>query len=123
MIKSLLLSAIALVLVSGLAMARSNNNDPDANKYKIASIQWIKDHLEKKDLDDKHVVLIGKIVKKVGGDEYILDDGTGQLQVSSDEKLPIGKRVVLRGDVDEAVLDVGTLELDVQSWRLERQRD
>jgi len=25
--------------------------------------------------------------------------------------------------VDEAVLDVGTLELDVQSWRLERQRD
>jgi uncharacterized protein YdeI (BOF family) len=79
---------------------------------------------DSRDVDDKWVVLIGKVTKQVDEDTYVLDDGTGTILLDVDEddiQLPVGKRVVVRGHIDEAYWDIGELELNVDSWRPERR--
>ena len=124
--KKFLLSISVLSLILGFASyTRADHNDPDSNQWKIASVQWIKENSESdhKDIDFKYVVLIGKVMDRVDEDTYRLDDGTGSilLDVKDGIELPVGKRVVVRGDVDEAYMDIGDLELNVQSWRPERK--
>src|SRR5438105_1462762 len=126
--KKFILGLAVWALILGFASSsKANNNDPDANKYKIASINWIKTNIDKdnKDIDDKYVVLIGKVTKRIDDDTFLLDDGTGTIELHAwnNIELPIGKRVVVRGDIDDAYWDVGNLEVDVVSWRLENKHD
>ncbi len=60
---------------------------------------------------------MGKIVSKYKDETYTFSDGTGTIQLDSEERLPVGKRVVIRGHVDQAFLDIGKLEVNVKSWR------
>ena len=117
-----------LSLMFGFASSiKANNNDPDSNKWKIASIQWVKENVanDSKDIDFKYIVLIGKVTDRIDADTYRLDDGTGTIILDVDDgiELPVGKRVVVRGEVDENVLDIGELELNAASWRKENKTD
>jgi len=71
------------------------------------------------------VVLLGKITQKIDGDTYILNDGTGVIELDSDIELPVGKNIVVRGLIDQAwlnfgVSDQGNVEIEVKSWRLDK---
>ena len=108
-------------------LLKAEKDDPDTNKWKITTVDWVKQYSESdsKDIDDKWVVLIGKITQKVDHDTYMLDDGTGTILLDVDDddriELPVGKHVVVRGHVDEAYWDIGEIELNVESWRPERR--
>ncbi len=122
--KKFILSVSVLTLILGFAFhAKADHNDPDSNKWKIASVRWIQDNCDKdsKDVDAKHVVLIGKVTDQIDEDTYMLNDGTGSIVLDVDEgiELPVGKRVVVRGEIDEAFWDIGKLEVNVKSWRKE----
>jgi uncharacterized protein YdeI (BOF family) len=126
--KKFILACSALCVMLGIASpSLADKNDPDSNKWKIASVRWIRDHAESdhKDIDDKYLVVIGRITDKIDEDTYRLDDGTGAILIEVDEDeiadLPVGQRVVIRGKVDEAYWDIGELELNVESWRPERK--
>ena len=114
------------MLLGPVSYLKADHQDPDSNKWKIASVQWIKEHSEsdRKDIDNKYLVLIGKVTDRIDEDTYQLSDGTGTILLDVDEdeiELPVGKRVVVRGKVDEAYWDIGELELNVKTWRLERK--
>ena len=122
--KKFILSISVLSLVLGFAFyTKADHQDPDSNKWKIASVRWIQENSDKdfKDVDAKYVVLIGKVTDRIDEDTYMLSDGTGSIVLDVDDgiELPVGKRVVVRGDIDEAFWDVGELELNVHSWRKE----
>ena|SRR3989344_1102051 len=124
--KKFILSISVLSLVLGFAFyTKADHQDPDSNKWKIASVRWIQENSDKdfKDVDAKYVVLIGKVTDRIDEDTYMLSDGTGSIVLDVDDgiELPVGKRVVVRGDIDEAFWDVGELELNVHSWRLENK--
>ena len=124
--KKFILSISVLSLVLGFAFyMKADHQDPDSNKWKIASVRWIQENSDKdfKDVDAKYVVLIGKVTDRIDEDTYMLSDGTGSIVLDVDDgiELPVGKRVVVRGDIDEAFWDVGELELNVHSWRLENK--
>ena len=126
--KTTLLSLLTFVFTVGLSpILKADNNDPDSNKWKITTVDWVKQYSESddRDIDDKWLVLIGKVTKQVDEDTYIFDDGTGTIVLDVDEEdviqLPVGKRVVVRGHVDEAYWDIGELELNVESWRPEKR--
>ena len=126
--KKFILSISMFALILGFASrVVADHQDPDTNKWKIASIAWVKANTEvdSRDIDDKWVVLIGKVTERVDEDTYRLDDGTGSilLDVKDGIELPVGKRVVVRGNVDEAYWDAGELEINIQSWRLESKQD
>lgn len=126
--KKFILSISVLSLMLGLAFySHADNNDPDTNKYKIASIKWINANTDKdfKDIDDKYVVLIGKATDRIDEDTYKFNDGTGTvlLDVKDGIELPVGKRIVVRGEIDEAYWDAGELEINVKSWRMENKTD
>lgn len=95
------------------------NDDPDRNREHISTIAWIKeqDRKDNIDADDRYVVLVGKVTHKEDDDTYIFNDGTGTIQLDSDERLPVGKPIVIRGRIDQAFMGIGRLEVDVQSWR------
>jgi uncharacterized protein YdeI (BOF family) len=117
----------ALFAFAFVPLLKADKDDPDSNKWKIASVEWVKQNSESdsRDIDDKWVVLIGKVTKQIDSDTYELDDGTGTILLDIDDddriQLPVGKRVVVRGHVDEAYWDLGELELNVESWRPERK--
>ena len=124
--KKFILSISVLSLVLGFAFyMKADHQDPDSNKWKIASVRWIQENSDKdfKDVDAKYVVLIGKVTDRIDEDTYMLSDGTGSIVLDVDDgiELPVGKRVVVRGDIDEAFWDVGELELNVHSWRVENK--
>lgn len=125
--KKLIYSVLVLVgfsLVSGMAKECSSEKcctqDPDCNQWKIATVKWVNSK-ESWKTDDKEVVLIGKIVKKQDEDTYLLDDGTGVIELDSDLALPEGKRVVVHGRIDYAFIGERATEFNVRAWRLESQ--
>lgn len=110
---------------SGL-MAGSLTGDPDNNKWKITTVKWIKGTKNQLKDDDRYAVLIGKVTKKIDGDTYLFNDGTGTIELDSDLDLPVGTNIVVRGHIDQAWLDLGTsdydnVELEVKSWRRDRR--
>lgn len=76
-----------------------------------------------KSRDDRDVVLVGRIVKQVGDDDYILSDGKNRIRVEIDDDdwngLRVGKRDSVRifGEIDR---DDGRVEVDVE--RIEKAR-
>lgn len=120
--KKYLLTIAVLAMALGLFPSKVRaSDDPDSNKWKITTVRWVQEHQDQLDDSDKHVVLIGKVISVDGEDNYILDDGTGTIFIDSDDTLPVGKTVVVRGDVDQAYWNIGELELNVKSWRLDKR--
>jgi uncharacterized protein YdeI (BOF family) len=113
---TLIIAAAALIPMASYAVRGGN---PDENKYHLTTVRYIKENTK----DHQYAVLIGRIVEKVGDETYILDDGTGRIKIDTSKKLPVGKRVVVRGRVDEDWTGITDLELDVKSWRLDRKKD
>ena len=116
---------VAQNLIAGSSRANPYDKDPNSNKWHITTVKWIKGtHNALKD-DDRYVVLIGKIVKKVDEDTYLLDDDTGIIELDSDIELPVGKYIVVRGLIDQAWLNLGiseygNVEIEVKSWRYDK---
>lgn len=112
-------------VVAGSCSASPYDKDPDSNKWHITTVKWIKGtHNSLKD-DERYVVLLGKITKKIDGDTYILNDGTGTIELDSDIELPVGKNIVVRGLIDQAWLNIGisdhdNVEIEVKSWRFDK---
>ena len=90
---------------------------PDSNKWKVTTVRWIQDHENDLDTDYKFVALVGKVTKQHDGDTYFFTDATGTIELDSDIKLPVGENIVVRGEIDQAFLHIGPLELNVESWR------
>ncbi len=121
--KNTLLSVLAIftlmVLPSKMIMA---SEDPDSNRYHITSVRWIVSTQDNLDDDDRYVVLCGKVTKTEGDETYWFNDGTGTIKLDSEShlgKLPVGKPIVIRGRIDQDFSGIGTLEVDVRSWRNE----
>jgi uncharacterized protein YdeI (BOF family) len=116
---------IAQNLVAGGAKATKYDKDPDSNKWHITTVRWIKGTHNDLKNDDRYVVLIGKITKKIDGDTYLLNDDTGTVELDSDIELPQGKYIVVRGVIDQAWLNMDTsdydgVEIEVKSWRFDK---
>jgi uncharacterized protein YdeI (BOF family) len=118
--KKTLFLCLTVLSLCGSALLKANET-PDDNKYKIASVRWViaKDKDDDLDTDDRYVVLIGKISEKYKDETYIFSDGTGTIQLDSPIKLPVGKKIVVRGHIDQAFLGIGKLELEVDSYRMD----
>ena len=71
--------------------------------------------------DDQHVVLRGKLLKKVGSEKYDFSDGTGTIRVEIDKKIfprePIDDKtqLELQGEVEKDFMN--SPEIDVDSIR------
>lgn len=114
-IKSLIIGSVAaLTLFVGYVQA---HDGPESNKWKVTTVRWIQQNENDLDKDDVYVVVIGKITKQLDSDSYVFTDGTGELELDSDIKLPVGEQIVVRGHVDQRFLHVGPLEIEVKSWR------
>jgi uncharacterized protein (TIGR00156 family) len=86
--------------------------------YHTTSVAWIVRTRNNMDVDDKYVTIIGHVTRRIGDDEYWFTDGTGQVRLDSDNfDLPIGRRIVIGGRIDQAYLGFGHLEVDVRRWR------
>jgi uncharacterized protein YdeI (BOF family) len=118
----LAVAVVGLLFGAKVAQAGKYDADPDSNKWHITTVKWIKGtHNALKD-DERYVVLLGKVSKKVDGDTYLFNDGTGTIELDSDIDLPVGKSIVVRGILDQAwlnagVSDFGNVEIEVKSWR------
>jgi len=107
----------AVMLSLGGMVALNANDSPDANKYHLTTIKWVEGIQNGLNNDNKYVVLEGRVTKQLDDDSYQFSDGTGTIELDSDIKLPVGKKIIVRGEVDQAFLHIGPLEINVQSWR------
>jgi len=117
--KKLLFVGLTVLSVTGLATLKADEN-PNRTKDHVSSIAWIqaKDKADDIGVDDRYVVLVGKVTKQVKDETYIFTDGTGTIQLDSEIKLPVGKKIAVRGNIDQAFLGIGKLEVEVTSYRL-----
>ena len=117
--KLVLAGLIALSLVGTNSVVRAHDENPNNIKDHVTSIRWIQARDKDDDIgvDQRWVVLVGKVTKVVKDNVYIFCDGTGSIQLDSDVKLPVGAKIVVRGEIDQAFLGIGTLEVNVESFR------
>jgi uncharacterized protein YdeI (BOF family) len=115
--KQLFVSLTVLSLFG--ASALKADEDPNVAKDHVSSIAWVqaKDKADDIGVDDRYVVLVGKVSEKYKDETYIFSDGTGTIQLDTEINLPIGRTIVVRGHIDQAFLGIGKLEVEVDSWR------
>ena len=116
--KKLLFVGLTTLSLVGAASLKADQN-PNHTKDHVSSIAWIQARDKDDDIgtDDRYVVLVGKVTKKIKDETYLFSDGTGTIQLDSEIKLPVGKTIAVRGDIDQAFLGIGKLEVDVTSFR------
>lgn len=117
--KSFVVCLTILSLLGTGAAIKAADENPNNTKDHVSSIAWIVDRDKDDDIgvDDRYVVLVGKVTEKYKDETYFFTDGTGTIQLDYDQKLPIGKNIVIRGNIDQAFLGIGKLEVEVSSWR------
>jgi uncharacterized protein YdeI (BOF family) len=112
---------VCLTLLSLIAApaAIAHDENPNNTKDHVSSIAWIvaRDKDDDIGVDDRYVVLVGKVTEKYKDETYFFTDSTGTIQLDSEAKLPVGKTIAVRGNIDQAYLGIGKLEVDVTSWR------
>ncbi len=111
--KKSVLVLVAFSLSLGLAPATPPSDPP----YHLTTVSWVISTRDNLDQDDRYVSLIGKVTKKIDDDTYWFTDGTGSVRLDSgDFQLPVGRKVVIGGRIDQAYLGFGHLEVDVKQW-------
>jgi hypothetical protein len=105
-----LLLGLARMLPADEATTGGGMGDPAHSRWHLTSIQWIREHQEDFVLEERPATLIGRATKQYGRYTYIFTDGTGSIQLYSEIVLPVGKSIVVRGEIDET-------SLVVSSWR------
>jgi uncharacterized protein YdeI (BOF family) len=115
--KVLFVGLTSLTLLSSHALRADEN--PNNTKDHVSTIAWIVDRDKDDDIgvDDRYIVLVGKVTAKYKDETYTFSDGTGTIQLDSEAKLPVGGHIAIRGTIDQAFLGIGKLEVDVTSWR------
>ena len=101
----------AAALFTTFSATASNEENPDSNKWKQTTVRWVIQNENDLDKDYKFVALVGKITKKLDSDTYLFTDGTGTIELDSDINLPVGTNIVVRGEIDQAYLHIGPLEI------------
>lgn len=117
--KLVLAGLVALSLVGSNSVVQAHDENPNNIKDHVTSIRWIQARDKDDDIgvDQRWVVLVGKVTKVIKDKRYLFSDGTGTIQLDSDVKLPVGSTIVVRGEIDQAFLGIGDLEVNVESFR------
>ena len=117
--KSFVVCLTILSLLGTAVAVKAADENPNNTKDHVSSIAWIvaRDNDDDIGVDDRYVVLVGKVTQKYKDETYFFTDGTGTIQLDTELKLPIGKPIVVRGNIDQAFLGIGKLEVEVSSWR------
>ncbi|OOR98237.1 hypothetical protein B0187_09100 [Haemophilus paracuniculus] len=113
-----LLSLAALLTVSTVAVAGFNNtNAPQTNGGVATVVQALTA------ADDAQMSLKGKITRQLDKDEFMFQDGTGEIKIEIDDKVWQGQNVtpndviIIFGKVDKNTF--GKSDFDV--YRVEKQ--
>lgn len=93
------IALVALMSVSSFAMA-AYSGPKEENKVSVAQLKEV--------ADDQWVTLEGKLVKHLGGENYLFRDASGEVEVEVDEEVWRGTEVGpedlirVRGEVDHS---------------------
>ncbi|AMG88899.1 NirD/YgiW/YdeI family stress tolerance protein [Bordetella parapertussis] len=117
MSKSIVLTLAAVALATQAGLAQAQYVGPSSNQQ--MSVKELLDTAR----DDAVVTLRGKLVKQLSDDTYLLDDGTGRVQVEIDRHLfppnqPVDANTLVEvsGEFDKEV--IGTSEVEVKALRI-----
>lgn len=126
--KKLALLVIAGCLVSSSCLARESGYT-DTKSYKPgfvgpdATDEMTVKYILTRGHDDMRVILKGKLIKRISGDEYLFSDGTGEITVEIDaedmpnEAITPSSLIKLYGEIDKEhfhhriKVDVNAVEL------------
>ncbi len=108
--KTSLLLLITILAVIGVRAA-------DSEPPHFTPISWILSTQHNGDVDDKFVTLRGRVIKPDQGSDWWFSDTTGSVRLDTGDKdLPVGPMLVVSGNIDQAKLGFGYLEVEVKHW-------
>jgi len=115
-----LIALLASVAVPGFfSMVSPAAPQPASPPYHLTTVSWVVETRDNLSVDDHYVTLIGRVTRKIDDQEYWFTDGTASVRLDSGNfDLPIGRKIVLGGRIDQAYLGFGHLEVDVSHWHL-----
>ena len=116
---SLVIGFIALSMAINISSSLAGVETKDAvplTSEGYTTVKWIIDRENELDVDGKKVILSGRVTQKLNGDTYIFEDETGSIKLDSDIHLPLGEKIVIKGEIDQAFLHIGSLEVNVREF-------
>ncbi len=106
---SILLVALTLTII----VSHTSNAEPS----QITPISWIIATQHNGDVEGKHVTIVGRVIKPDQGSDWWFADTTGSVRLDTgDTYLPVGPLLKVSGNIDQAKMGVGYLEIEVTHW-------
>jgi hypothetical protein len=109
-------SLLLLALAMSAAGSRMSYAAPEPPQ--ITPVSWIVATQHNSDLDDKVVILVGRVIRPAQGGDWWFSDTTGSVRLETgDMELPVGPLLRVRARIDQATWGIGVLEVKVKHWQ------
>jgi uncharacterized protein YdeI (BOF family) len=109
-------SVVLLALAMG-ATALHAYPYPPPGAQPVTPVGWIVATRHNDNIDDKRVVLVGRVTHPDNGSDWWFTDGTGSVRLETGDKLlPVGPTLRIVGRIDQATWGIGVLEVEVKRW-------
>ena len=83
----------------------------------VTPVSWILSTQHNDNVDEKRVVLVGRVTHPDNGSDWWFTDGTGSVRLESgDSPLPVGPTLRIVGRIDQATWGIGVIEVKVKRW-------
>jgi uncharacterized protein (TIGR00156 family) len=111
----LLIAGAAAVGLIGMAAGTLIGIAAAQDRSAAARTTWTVQQVMQEARDDDRVTVRGRVVRKIGDEDFILADETGEIRIDGDDgntrQLEVGQQVEVRGEVDR---DPGE-EVDIEA--------
>ena len=106
-------SVVLLALAMGATVCRAMPPAPP----QVTPVSWILSTQHNDNVDEKRVVLVGRVTHPDNGSDWWFTDGTGSVRLESgDRLLPVGPTLRIVGRIDQATWGIGVIEVKVKRW-------
>jgi uncharacterized protein YdeI (BOF family) len=106
-------SLLLIASLAALSAFRASAHEP----AQITPISWVLATQHNGGVDDKRVVLVGRVIKPDQGSDWWFSDATGSVRLDTgDKELPVGRLLRVTGNIDQAKWGIGYLEVEVRHW-------
>jgi uncharacterized protein YdeI (BOF family) len=108
---------LVLGLTLGASACRAAYGPPP-----VVPVSWVLSTQHNDDVDEKRVVLIGRITHHDNGSDWWFTDGTGSVRLETGDQMPpVGPMLRIVGRIDQATWGIGVIEVKVKHWAYAKQ--
>jgi uncharacterized protein YdeI (BOF family) len=90
---------------------------PPGPPPQVTPVSWVLATQHNDNVDERRVVLVGRVTHPDNGSDWWFTDGTGSVRLETGDRVPpVGPLLRIVGRIDQATWGIGVIEVKVRHW-------